>query len=114
MMDDTAAKAGAAAPRRAKKAKKQSRADRWAEAIAQAKEVIDEARSAIEAVKEVQEEYQEWLDNLPESLATAPVGEKLQAVCDIDLDGAGGSLDEAEAVLDEAEGADLPLGFGRD
>jgi hypothetical protein len=77
-----------------------SRPKRWAqEATA--------AVSAIEALVELQQEYQEWYDNLPENLQNSPVGEKLQAICDLDLEG-------AFSTLQEADGADLPMGFGKD
>jgi hypothetical protein len=84
----------------AKKKKKQSRADRWVEAAS-------EAFSALEVLKEIQEEYQEWLDNLPENLQSSPVGEKLQAVTELDIDGALSTADEAQSM-------ELPQGFGRD
>ena len=58
-------------------------------------------------LKDLQEEYQEWQDNLPENLQDSPVSEKLQVVADLDLD-------SAVEVVEEAEGMDLPLGFGRD
>jgi hypothetical protein len=77
-----------------------SRADRWSAAVGQAKE-------GLEALLELQGEYESWKGNLPESLESSPVGQKLETVCDIDLQG---SLD----TLEEAESADLPLGFGRD
>jgi hypothetical protein len=81
-------------------AKQQSRPSRWGQAA-------DNAVAALEALKEVQEEYQEWYDNMPEGLQQGATGEKLQALADIDLDSA------LEAAT-EAQGADLPLGFGRD
>lgn len=83
-----------------KKPKKQSRAQRWSEACSDA---ID----ALSRLVDLQSEYQDWLDNLPENLADSPVGEKLQAVCDLDLSG-------AQSTVEEAEGLDLPQGFGRD
>jgi hypothetical protein len=54
---------------------------------------------AVETLRELQEEYQEWLDNLPESLQSTALAEKLDEVCSLDLD----QLD-----------VDLPRGFGRD
>ena len=54
---------------------------------------------AVETLRELQEEYQEWLDNLPESLQSTPLAEKLEEVCSLDLD----QLD-----------VELPRGFGRD
>ena len=48
----------------------------------------------------LQEEYQEWRDNLPESLTSSTTADLLEHVCDLDLT-------ELEAVA-------LPKGFGRD
>jgi hypothetical protein len=56
-------------------------------------------RDAVETLRELQEEYQAWLDNLPESLQGSTLAEKLEEVCALDLD-----------ALD----IDLPRGFGRD
>ena len=84
----------------AKKKKKQSRAGRWNEAASS-------AVAALQELKGVQEEYQEWLDNLPENLQQSPVGEKLQAVTELDVEGAISTAEEAEAM-------ELPQGFGRD
>ena len=64
---------------------RRSKPQRWAEAVS--------------TLRDLQEAYQEWLDNLPESLQDTALAEKLQEVCDIDLD-----------VLD----VELPKGFGRD
>jgi hypothetical protein len=64
---------------------RRSRPQRWAEAV--------------ETLREIQEGYQAWLDNLPEHLQGSPVAEKLEAVCALDL---------------EALEVELPLGFGRD
>jgi hypothetical protein len=50
-------------------------------------------------LRELQEEYQEWLDNLPENLQSTALAEKLDEVCPLDLE----QLD-----------VDLPRGFGRD
>ena len=77
-----------------------SRPKRWAEAV-------DNAATALQELKELQEEYQEWQDGLPENLEQSAVGEKLQEVADIDID-------SALEVVENAEGVDLPLGFGRD
>lgn len=82
------------------KAKNLSRADRWSAACAAANDALSELRS-------VQEEYEEWRDNLPEGLQNGPTGEKLEAVCDLDIESAVDTINEAEEV-------DLPLGFGRD
>lgn len=98
-----------------------SRTQRWQDAAATALEAVDRAKTArdeaIDALadlRDVQAEYQEWLDNLPESLQSSAVGEKLTAVCDLDLEPDERDLDAIEDAAGEAEGADLPLGFGRD
>lgn len=101
-----------------------SRGTRWQSAVAEAREALDEIQGivdnrladALSDIRDVQSEYQEWRDNMPEGLDQSPVAEKLDAVTEIDLD-IGGDLDELSSVsdaLDEAENADLPLGFGRD
>ena len=52
-----------------------------------------------DAVAELQADYQQWLDALPESLADTPTADALRAVCNLDLSGLE---------------IDLPRGFGRD
>lgn len=64
----------------------QSRAQRWF--------------AAVTTLQEVQAEYQQWLDNLPDQLQESPVGQKLNEVCNLDLE----SLADVE----------LPRGWGRD
>lgn len=80
--------------------KVESRPKRWANAI-------QDAQDAISRLIELQEEYQEWRDNLHENLESSALAEKLDSVCDLDLEGAKDTLDEAENI-------DLPRGFGRD
>jgi hypothetical protein len=82
------------------KVTQKSRIARWADAALAAVTALEDLRS-------IQEEYEEWKDNLPENLEQSALGEKLEAVCDLDLDDA---LSTAQGALD----ADLPLGFGRD
>jgi hypothetical protein len=129
-------------------AKRQSRADRWTSAVSEAKAALERIQdagqeldfaemesaasdfeNAMQALSDVKEEYQEWYDNLPESLQGSATGEKLEAVVNIDVDNASVYMDgiqeaiqaaieealaEAVDVLDEAESAELPVGFGRD
>lgn len=80
--------------------KPKSRIKRWAEAATKAEQAIEE-------LIEIQSEFQDWRDNLPENLEASPVAEKLDAVIELDLEG-------AHEAVQEAEGVDLPLGFGRD
>ena len=51
-------------------------------------------------LRELQEEYEVWLDNLPDSLRDTRMGEKLEHVCSLDLE--------------DLASTELPLGFGRD
>lgn len=111
-------------PKRPKRQRPPSRAKRWAAAVAKVQKAIEEARAALDAdleegiaeLEELKEEFENWKDNLPENLSQSPLGEKLEAVVDLDLDFTDltSALDDAESKIMEAEGIDLPLGFGRD
>jgi hypothetical protein len=93
---------GPSAPqRKPKKPRQKSRADRWADAASAAKEALEELR----AIQE--EELEPWRDNIEEKFSGTALYDKLQTICDIDISTA---LEAAE----EAENADMPLGFGRD
>lgn len=81
-------------------ARQKSRPQRWADAASRAEDALSE-------LVELQAEYEQWKDSLPENLTNSPVGEKLETVCGIDIQSA---LDAAS----EASGADLPRGFGKD
>jgi hypothetical protein len=111
----------AARPKRQPK----SRPQRWEAAIAEARAklgeiqpLIDEVEGALSEVRAVQEEYEGWKESLPENLASSSLGEMLEAVCEIQLEDAAEQLRSAaaelETILQEAEGTDLPRGFGRD
>ena len=65
---------------------RRSKAQRWSDAV---QELVD-----------LQAEYQAWLDGLPENLESSAVAERLEAICDLDVD----SLQDLEP----------PRGFGRD
>ena len=65
---------------------KRSKARRWSEAV--------------QELVELQAEYQAWLDNLPDNLESSAVADRLEAICDLDVD----SLQDIEP----------PRGFGRD
>jgi hypothetical protein len=55
---------------------------------------------AVDELVSLQAEYQAWLDALPESLQGTSLGEKLQAITELDLS--------------ELESIEPPKGFGRD
>jgi len=81
-------------------AKPNSRTARWSDACAR-------ALSALNELEDIRSEYQDWLDNLPENLQSSTLADKLTTICDLDIEG-------ARSTVEEAEGADMPLGFGRD
>lgn len=108
-----------------KRAKPKSRAARWADACGRASAAFEALAVALEKVAEatgdlrgVQEEYEEWRDNLPENLASSALGERLEEVCGLEIEGIEEAIrsviEEQQAIIDEAEGIDLPRGFGRD
>lgn len=82
------------------KPKRESKADRWSR-------LCGEAKSALEEMEEMRQEWADTFDNMNEGLQQSPYGEKLSAMNDLDLQSA---ID----TVDEAEGCDVPLGFGRD
>ena len=55
---------------------------------------------AVRTLLVLQDQYREWRDALPESLAGSATAELLDQVCDLDLS--------------ELEAVELPRGFGRD
>ena len=80
--------------------KQVSRSQRWTDAA-------DAAIRGLQDLLDIQSEFEEWYENMPENLQSSPVGEKLETVCEFDISGA---LDTATEAID----AELPLGFGRD
>lgn len=84
---------------------------------------------AVETLIELQQEFQEWRDSLPENLAGSATGEKLDTICDLDLEqlrDAGPLPETQEAAtaenlaevcdldLEELQWAEVPLGYGKD
>jgi len=67
-------------------ADRRSRAQRWHQAVA---ELIA-----------LQDDYQTWLDALPQNLGASATAEALRAICDLDLS--------------DIESVEPPRGFGRD
>ena len=57
-------------------------------------------KDAAQTLLDLQAEYQNCLDNLPESLQASAVAEKLKAICEYDLS--------------DLEALEPPRGFGRD
>jgi hypothetical protein len=104
-------------------AKQKSRPVRWAEAVGAATaardkvtEAADDLVAALSDLNDIKAEYEEWRDTLPENLQQSALGEKLNEVCDLEFD-SDDPLSDWETVseaIDNADGIDLPLGFGRD
>jgi hypothetical protein len=57
-------------------------------------------QDAVRTLLELQDEYQAWLDNLPDNLTESVLAHKLEAICMLDLA--------------ELESIEPPRGFGRD
>jgi len=92
-------------------AKTLSRPKRWAAACADAREALEKLNDALMELDGIRQEYEEWGSNLPDNLQSGALADKINTIVEIQFDGAA---DEVESALDEAESADLPLGFGRD
>ena len=56
--------------------------------------------AAVTTLVELQDQYRDWLDNLPASLESSRLAEKLQAIVELDLE--------------ELQAVDPPRGYGRD
>lgn len=96
------------------KTKNQSRPARWQDAVNRAEVAAADLLSALEELVSLQEEFQEWRDNLPENLQSGTLADKLEAVCDLELEDARSNVEDLQGTLSEADGMDLPRGFGRD
>ena len=57
-------------------------------------------QDAVRTLLDLQDEYQAWLDNLPDALQESALAQKLEAICGLDL-----------AALESVE---PPRGYGRD
>ena len=105
--------------------KKPTRADRWFAAAARCREEYDKINSAADGLAEalmelndIRGEYEDWFDNLPENLQDGPTGQKLAELTNLDIESyANEPLEnwgDVDRIISDAEGADLPMGFGRD
>jgi len=101
-------------------AKMESRPTRWAAACQAARFALgnlDAAWGEFEAafmdLADLQGEYGDWQNNLPENLAQSALAEKLEEVVSLDLE-PDLDLPSLGEMLDAAESVELPQGFGRD
>lgn len=89
----------------------------------------DDLVKALEDLKGLQEEYSEWKDKIEEKMSNTVVYEKLDTICNMDFStdfewsnnlnvevscDIENNIDDILNIADEAQNADLPLGFGRD
>lgn len=105
--------------------KQKSRSARWFEAANTARAkfdaiepLADELAEALADLESIRSEYEDWMDNLPENLADSALGQKLAEVCQLDIEQLSNepleSWSEVGELIDAAENAELPQGFGRD
>lgn len=107
--------------------------DGMQEALDKANDKLGDPRQkaidALQDLRDLQEEYQEWYDNMPYQLQEGATGEKLSEIANLDLEWEPDidmtapeieditielDLSDLEGVIDEAEAAELPQGFGKD
>ena len=73
-------------------------------------EALDQIEAEVGDLEALREEYQDWLDGLPENLSEGPTADKLDEATEV-LDQAVTTFTE---TLEAVRELDLPLGFGRD
>lgn len=119
-------------------AKRMSKVEQWNKHCSDAREALDKARDAeqddadaepteaytkakedmvdaLTALAEMATEYGETFDNMNEAAQASPFGQKCSEMQNADLEAdTDNDLEELENKLDEAEGLEVPLGFGRD
>lgn len=104
--------------------KAKSRPARWSAAVTEAKaalakmqEAYSDLDNAVSELRSLSEEYQEWQGNLPENLQGSALNDKLEEATtftDLDTQSIEDAMSELEGELDNAEGIELPRGFGKD
>jgi hypothetical protein len=113
-------------PAKKNKSRPPSRGERFTAAAQDLLDAIEELRSAwedriedvnaaLEELRNVRSEYEDWRDNLPEKLESSALGEKLNAICDIDLDSEieEPDFDTLEASAQESLDVNLPQSSGQ-
>ena len=80
--------------------KRLSRIQRWNDAA-------NRAVCALDDLKALQDEYDDWRASMPEQFDDTETVQKLYAVLWLDIDG-------IISEIDEIQGIELPKGFGRD
>ncbi len=67
---------------------------RWTEACSRAREALGE-------LLDLQYEYDDWRNSLPEELQGSPFSETLDAACNLDLQGALDTVEKAGNLLED-------------
>lgn len=93
-----------------------SRPERWRAAQEILGAALDKATEALEELSSLQEEYQEWMDNLPDSLQEGALYDRLDAVTNLEIQSGVEHVEELQELANEIDSLsdELPLGFGRD
>lgn len=103
--------------------RQKSRPQRWAEAVANLQKALDEIDTQnvehyADNLLALREEYEQWQADMPENLMDSPTATLLDGVIDLDVEYIGSNIteaiDEARSLCEDAEGIELPRGFGRD
>lgn len=105
--------------------KQESRPTRWYRAASEARKhfdtidgLADELADALADLESIRAEYEDWFDNLPENLQDSPVAAKLAEISQLDIENLANepleNWSDVGELIDAAENADLPRGFGRD
>lgn len=91
-----------------------SRTKRWQHAVGEALKASALLEEMLQELLDIQQEYSDWKDAMPENLENSALGEKLSAIVDLDIESAHSNAEEIVDLVNECDMADLPLGFGRD
>jgi hypothetical protein len=102
-----------------------SKPKRWAAACRAASVLLTEIEAKLDALEnsisdlnDLRQEYSDTFDNMPQNLQSSPYGEKLSEVANLQTEDAAqvirDAVEEVSGIIYEAEGMDLPRGFGKD
>lgn len=86
--------------KRQPKAKRESNPQRWSR-------LVSLAKGALEELEDMRSDYGDKFDAMNEGLKASAYGQRCERMQELDLQ-------SAIETLEEAEGAEVPLGFGRD
>jgi hypothetical protein len=75
-----------------------------------------ELEEPLNELRDLQAEYEEWYNNMPEGLQQGATGEKLMEMTNLDIPESvdASNIGEVLEFAESAEQLELPQGFGRD